>query len=79
MSLKDLTAKIKDDKAFAENFKSLKSVDEIVAKAKELGYELTEEDIEKLSEVSAEDLEKAAGGVIILVWTCTVFVTGYGD
>lgn len=77
MSLKDLTEKIKADKAFAANFKGLKSVDEIVAKAKELGYELTEADIEKLSEVSAEDLEKAAGGITVLVWTSTVLVTNY--
>ncbi len=78
MSLKDLTAKIKADEAFAENFKGLKNVDEIVAKAKELGYELTQEDIEKLSEVSADDLEKAAGGVTVLVWTCAVLVTDFG-
>ncbi len=77
MSLKELTAKIKADEAFAANFKGLKSVDEIVAKAKELGYELTDEDIEKLSEVSAEDLEKAAGGITVLVWVSTVFVTNY--
>ena len=77
MSLKDLTEKIKADKAFAANFKGLKSVDEIVEKAKELGYELTEADIEKLSEVSAEDLEKAAGGITVLVWTSTVLVTNY--
>ncbi len=77
MSLKELTAKIKADEAFAANFKGLKSVDEIVAKAKELGYELTDEDIEKLSEVSAEDLEKAAGGLTVLIWTGTVLATTY--
>ena len=77
MSLKDLTAKIKEDAAFAENFKGLASVDAIVAKAKELGFELTDEDINKLSQVSPEDLEKAAGGMTIIVWKNTVIVTEY--
>ena len=66
MALKDLEAKIKSDAKVAEAFKGLKTVDEIVAKAKELGFELTAEDIEKLSDVSAKDLTGAAGGGTII-------------
>ena len=79
MALKDLVEKIKNDEAFAEGFKGLKSVDEIVAKAKEAGFDLTDADIDELSKVSAEDLEKAAGGMIVLAYQKVVLVTNYGQ
>ncbi len=66
MSLKDLEAKIKGDAAFADLFKGLKTVDEIVAKAKENGFNLSKEDIEQLSDVSASELSKAAGGGTVI-------------
>ena len=55
MSLKDLTAKIKEDAAFAENFKGLASVDAIVAKAKELGFELTDEEMAQMTALEKDE------------------------
>lgn len=67
--LQDLVKKLADDKAFAESLSQLKTKEEILAKLKENGFELTEEDIAKLQkgkegELSDEALEGAAGGFL---------------
>ena len=60
--LQEFKADVKANAELAGKFKGLKSVDEIVAKAKSEGYTFSPEDIESLSNVSADDLAKAAGG-----------------
>ena len=66
MGINELQEKIKTDSALAEKFKGCKNLDEVIELAKAEGYEITIEDIEKLTDVSAEDLTKAAGGAIIV-------------
>ena len=65
MGIKELQAKLKEDAALAEKFKACKNLDEVIALAKEAGFEISAEDFEKLTNVSAADLTKAAGGAFI--------------
>lgn len=58
MGIEELKAKIKSDKAFAENFKSVKSPEEAVEVAKKLGYNISVEDCA----LSADELKAVAGG-----------------
>jgi predicted ribosomally synthesized peptide with nif11-like leader len=63
--INDLQAKLKVDSALAEKFKGCKSLDDVISLAKAEGFDISVEDIEKLTDVSAEDLTKAAGGAFI--------------
>ena len=66
MGLKELQAKLKEDGALAEKFKACKNIDDVIELAKVAGFEISLEDIEKLTNVSAEDLTKAAGGTFLI-------------
>jgi len=68
MTAKELQEKLANDAELAKQFKGIKSVDELVAKASELGFELDAADIEKLTD-AVGDLKKAAGGINVLAWT----------
>jgi predicted ribosomally synthesized peptide with nif11-like leader len=62
MSLEQLKAflsKAKDDQSIQEKLKAAKSPEDVVGIAKELGYEFTTDNINKISE---EDLEGVSGG-----------------
>ena len=59
MGIEELKAKVKSDKAFAENFKSVKTPEEAVEVAKKLGYDISVKDCE----LSAEELKAVAGGI----------------
>jgi predicted ribosomally synthesized peptide with nif11-like leader len=61
--LKEFKEKMASDEAFATQVKGLKSFDDIIGFAIENGYEFSDEDIEKLTDVSEDDLSVAAGGV----------------
>ncbi len=65
--MNELLAKIKEDAALAAKFADCKSADDVVAIAKEAGFEITAEEVEKLTDVSAEDLAGAAGGKPTLI------------
>ncbi len=65
--VEELLAKIKSDDAIKAKFAACKNVDDFVAIAKEIGFELAAEDIEKLTDISDADLGTAAGGVTVLV------------
>ena len=65
MGINELQAKLKEDSALAEKFKGCTNLDEVLELAKAEGYDISAEDFEKLTDVSAEDLTKAAGGAII--------------
>ena len=69
MTAKELQEKIAADESLGKKFEGIKTVDALVAKAKELGFDLDASEIEKLSDVSAEDLGKAAGGWEAVAWT----------
>ena len=61
--LKEFKEKMASDEAFAAQVKVLNSFDDIIGFAIENGYEFSDEDIEKLTDVSDDDLSVAAGGV----------------
>lgn len=54
-----------DESGLKDKLAACKNVDDILAIAKELGIELDAKDIEKLTDVTAEDLAAAAGGGLI--------------
>ena len=61
--VKALLEKISGDEKLQEEFKALKEKEEVIAKAQELGLELTEEDLTPPEgEVSEKDLAEVAGG-----------------
>lgn len=64
MNLADLKTKISEDADLAAKFKGVKDLDEIIKLANEAGLTIRKED---LQEVSDEDLDKAAGGINILL------------
>lgn len=61
MGMNELKAKVKADKAFAENFKSVKTPEEAIEVAKKLGYDISLKDFE-LTELTEEELKAVAGG-----------------
>ena len=63
MGINELQAKLKEDSALAEKFKACKNLDEVIALAKDAGFEISAEDFESLTNVSAADLRKVAGGI----------------
>ena len=65
--LKELNEKLKAAPELAAEFKGVKSVDELIAKAKEHGFEVTKEEVAEASNVSPEELSNAAGGGAILI------------
>jgi predicted ribosomally synthesized peptide with nif11-like leader len=60
--LKVFLEKLKSDTSLQEKLKAMSDVDEILAFAKEAGYEITVEDIKKASQASDQELENASGG-----------------
>ena len=66
--VKEFAKKIAENQALADALAEAASTDEFLAKAKEAGFELTEEDLAKFAvvsegELSDDDLEGAAGGI----------------
>ena len=57
--LKAFLGKVKDDSSLQDKLKSAKSQDDVVSVAKEHGHEFT---ADKLSQISAEEVEGIAGG-----------------
>ena len=70
MSLEQLKAfleKLKGDPSLQEKLKTAKSPEDVVGIAKEHGHEFT---ADKFSQLSEEDLEGVAGGIITLDKVC---------
>ena len=57
--LKAFLAKAKDDQFIQDKLKAAQSTEDVVAIAKEYGYEFT---ADKITELSEEELEGVAGG-----------------
>ena len=74
--LKEFLAKLKEGKPFAEKIASLKSIDEVIAQAKEAGFEVTAEDVEAITDVSEEEIKEIAGGIKVFVATNGVVASG---
>tara|TARA_B100000073_G_scaffold265036_1_gene224666 strand:- start:124 stop:369 length:246 start_codon:yes stop_codon:yes gene_type:complete len=62
--IKAFLNKAKDDTIIKERLKAAKSPQEVAAIAKEYGHEFT---ADKLSQLSEEELESVAGGIICLL------------
>ena len=61
MGIERLLEDLKGDK-LADKFKGCESIDEFVATARELGYDIDAEEAERASDFSDELLEGIAGG-----------------
>ena len=67
--LKAFLEKVKADTSLQENLKAAADVDAALAIAKEAGFSISADDLKKAqSEISDEELEGAAGGLISI--TC---------
>ena len=60
--LKEFKALLAQDAALLEEAKKCGSFDELVALAGERGFSFTAEEIEALTDLTTEDIAKAAGG-----------------
>ena len=70
MGMNELKAKVKADKAFAENFKGVKTPEEAIEVAKKLGYDISLKDLE----LTEEELKAVAGGKAIETFEDDVIV-----
>ena len=61
MGIEKLLEDLKGDK-LAGKFQGCESIDGFVAKARELGYDIDAEEVERASDISDEFLEGIAGG-----------------
>ena len=73
--LKEFKALLAQDAAFADEARKCKSFDGLVALAEEKGFSFTAEEIEALTDLSTEELSKAAGGTEIKAGT-QILVSG---
>ena len=61
MGIEKLLEDLKGDK-LADKFQGCESIDEFVATARELGYDIDAEEVERATDLSDEALEGIAGG-----------------
>lgn len=61
-NLKKFLEKVSEDKALAEKVSAEKDAAALIALAKEMGFELTEEDLKKPAELTDDELDTVAGG-----------------
>ena len=76
--LKEFKEKLAQDAAFAEKVRKCANFDELVMFAEEKGFSFTEEEIEALTDIAAEDLAKAAGGTLFPFPQAHALVSGAG-
>ena len=62
MAKMDELMKKLEDEAFAKKFADCKSAEDFVAAAKKEGYDITVEDLDRVRDLSDDELAKAAGG-----------------
>ena len=72
MSITEFKEKVSSDKEFAEKFKDVKTVEELIERAAKEGYEFTVEDVKNSVEINDEQLDDAAGGA--LFWAQGYFI-----
>jgi len=82
MGVKEFKEKIIADPAFAAKFANVKSAEELVSLAKKEGFTFTVEDVKNNTELTAAELEGAAGGATIFAETyfvtnATIFAKTY--
>lgn len=82
MGVKEFKERIIKDPKFAAKFANVKKPEEVVTLAKEAGFNFTVEDIKHNTELTATELEGAAGGATIFAQTyfvsnSTIFAKNY--
>lgn len=82
MGVKEFKEKIIADPAFAAKFANVKNAEELVSLAKKEGFAFTVEDVKNNTELTAAELEGAAGGATIFAETyfvtnATIFAKTY--
>jgi len=70
--MKDFLAKLNEDKAFADEIAAAKSEEELIAKIKAAGFDVTEADLAGTGELTDDELNAVAGGSVMdrLFQTC---------
>lgn len=74
--LKEFKEHLAQDAALAAEVKQCKCFDELVELAEEKGFSFTAEEIEALTDLSTEELSKAAGGTDELHASTQILVSG---
>lgn len=69
MGIKEFKEKISKDKAFADQFKEVKTPEELVKIAAAEGFTFTVDDVKNSAELTDKELDAAAGGNVILART----------
>jgi len=78
MGIKEFKEKIIADPAFAAKFANVENAEDLVSMAKKEGFAFTVEDVKNNTELTAAELEGAAGGASIfanaIIYAITYFV-----
>ena len=61
--MKDFLAKLNEDKAFADEIAAVQSKEELLAKVKAAGFDVTEADLAGTGELTDDELNAVAGGI----------------
>lgn len=70
--IQELKAELKKNAALLEQVKGAKSIEEVIEIVKKVGFSISAADVEEMTNVSAEDLAKSAGGINFIVVNKTV-------
>ena len=74
--LKAFLEKVKFDTELQEKLKAADDIDAVVAIANEAGFSISADDLKNAqSELSEDELERAAGGLLSLDWDCIKKIT----
>ena len=74
--LKAFLEKLKADTSLQEKLKAAADVDAVLAIANEAGFMISADDLKNAqSELSEDELERAAGGILSLNWDCIKKIT----
>ncbi len=85
--LKAFLEKVKGDTSLQEKLQAAADANAVAAIAKEAGFSISADEINKAQseqiaqrdELSEEELEKVAGGILDSKWGCCGFTAGYTD
>ena len=64
--MKDFLAKLNEDKTFADEIAAVQSKEELLAKIKAAGFDVTEADLTGTGELSDDELDAVAGGDFLM-------------
>ena len=75
--LKAFLEKVRGDTSLQDKLKAAADADAVLAIAKEAGFKISAEDLKnaQVTELSEDELERAAGGILSLNWDCIKKIT----